>query len=102
MGEYAAVPGQVDEYGISMISNGDASVGGERSVAPPKPIPTPLSQTKDHGGGGHGHGGGPEKKLTFTEFLRTNMRLAEDRVLSFVGVFSTRYGTKWIPGKLSR
>ncbi len=100
MGEYAAVPGQIDEYGISMISKGDASVGGERSVAPPKPIPTPLSETKDHGGGGHGHGGGPEKQLTFTEFLRTNMRLAEDSVLSFVGVFSTRYGTKWIPGKL--
>ncbi len=36
--------------------------------------------------------------LNFTEFLRTNMRLAEDRVLSFVSVFSTRYGTKWIPG----
>ena len=36
--------------------------------------------------------------LNFTEFLRTNMRLAEDRVLSFVAVFSTRYGTMWIPG----
>jgi hypothetical protein len=38
------------------------------------------------------------KPLTFTEFLRVNMRLAEDRVLSFVTVFSTGYGTKWIPG----
>jgi hypothetical protein len=36
--------------------------------------------------------------LTFTEFLRVNMRLAEDRVLSFVTVFSTGFGTKWIPG----
>jgi len=26
------------------------------------------------------------------------MRLAEDRILSFVSVFSTGYGTKWIPG----
>ncbi len=34
----------------------------------------------------------------FTEFLRVNMRLAEDRILSFVCVFSTGYGTKWIPG----
>ncbi|RYH30583.1 hypothetical protein EON65_04695 [archaeon] len=37
-------------------------------------------------------------KITFTEFLRVNMRLAEDRILSFVCVFSTGYGTKWIPG----
>jgi cellulose synthase/poly-beta-1,6-N-acetylglucosamine synthase-like glycosyltransferase len=36
--------------------------------------------------------------LTFVEFLRTNMRLAEDRILSFVSVFSTGYGTKWVPG----
>lgn len=36
--------------------------------------------------------------LSFVEFLRVNMRLAEDRVLSFVTVFSTGYGTKWIPG----
>lgn len=36
--------------------------------------------------------------ITFTEFLRVNMRLAEDRILSFVCVFSTGYGTKWIPG----
>jgi cellulose synthase/poly-beta-1,6-N-acetylglucosamine synthase-like glycosyltransferase len=36
--------------------------------------------------------------LTFTEFLRVNMRLAEDRVLSFVTVFSTGFGTKWVPG----
>jgi hypothetical protein len=43
----------------------------------------------------HGH---RRPALNFTEFLRTNMRLAEDRVLSFVSVFSTRYGTKWIPG----
>jgi hypothetical protein len=27
------------------------------------------------------------------------MRLAEDRILSFVSVFSTGYGTKWVPGK---
>eukprot|EP00981_Chlorochromonas_danica_P002679 scaffold525_cov170-Ochromonas_danica.AAC.3 len=37
-------------------------------------------------------------KINFTEFLRVNMRLAEDRILSFVCVFSTGYGTKWIPG----
>eukprot|EP01040_Poterioochromonas_malhamensis_P017488 gene17488-20119_t len=37
-------------------------------------------------------------KLSFTEFLRVNMRLAEDRILSFVCVFSTGYGTKWVPG----
>ena len=36
--------------------------------------------------------------ITFTEFLRVNMRLAEDRILSFVCVFSTGFGTKWIPG----
>lgn len=36
--------------------------------------------------------------FTYTEFLRVNMRLAEDRILSFVCVFSTGYGTKWIPG----
>jgi cellulose synthase/poly-beta-1,6-N-acetylglucosamine synthase-like glycosyltransferase len=36
--------------------------------------------------------------LTFTEFLRVNMRLAEDRILSFVSVFSTGYGTKWVAG----
>eukprot|EP00599_Poterioochromonas_sp_BG-1_P000945 CAMPEP_0173148964 /NCGR_PEP_ID=MMETSP1105-20130129/10041_1 /TAXON_ID=2985 /ORGANISM="Ochromonas sp., Strain BG-1" /LENGTH=890 /DNA_ID=CAMNT_0014063735 /DNA_START=258 /DNA_END=2930 /DNA_ORIENTATION=- len=36
--------------------------------------------------------------ITFTEFLRVNMRLAEDRILSFVSVFSTGYGTKWVPG----
>eukprot|EP01034_Spumella_vulgaris_P022158 gene22158-28265_t len=39
-----------------------------------------------------------ETSITFTEFLRVNMRLAEDRILSFVCVFSTGYGTKWIPG----
>ena len=38
--------------------------------------------------------------ITWTEFLYANMRLAEDRVLSFVTVFSTGYGTKWIPGAL--
>ncbi len=42
--------------------------------------------------------GNGDNSLTFTEFLRTNMRLAEDRVLSFVSVFSTRDGTMWIPG----
>jgi len=36
--------------------------------------------------------------ISFTEFLRVNMRLAEDRILSFVCVFSTGFGTKWIPG----
>ena len=36
--------------------------------------------------------------MSFSEFLRVNMRLAEDRVLSFVTVFSTGFGTKWIPG----
>lgn len=36
--------------------------------------------------------------LTHTEFLRVNMRLAEDRILSFVCVFATGFGTKWIPG----
>ena len=33
--------------------------------------------------------------LSYTEMMRVNMRLAEDRVLSFVSVFSTGYGTKW-------
>jgi hypothetical protein len=42
----------------------------------------------------------PVAVFTFTEFLRVNMRLAEDRILSFVCVFSTGYGTKWIPGKI--
>jgi hypothetical protein len=37
-------------------------------------------------------------KISFTEFLRVNMRLAEDRILSFVCVFSTGFGTKWVPG----
>jgi len=37
-------------------------------------------------------------EITFTEFLRVNMRLAEDRILSFVSVFSTGYGTKWALG----
>lgn len=40
----------------------------------------------------------PKPSLTFTEFLRVNMRLAEDRILSFVCVFSTGMGTKWITG----
>jgi hypothetical protein len=40
----------------------------------------------------------PTGGITFTEFLRVNMRLAEDRILSFVCVFSTGFGTKWIPG----
>lgn len=39
-----------------------------------------------------------KKSITFTEFLRVNMRLAEDRILSFICVFSTGLGTKWIPG----
>jgi len=34
--------------------------------------------------------------LTFTEFLRMHLRLAEDRILSFVSVFCTGYGTKCI------
>jgi hypothetical protein len=42
--------------------------------------------------------GSAPAELSWTEFLRVNMRLAEDRVLSFVTVFSTGYGTKWIPG----
>jgi hypothetical protein len=69
------------------------------------------------GGGGGAVGGGEEDgnlqimsavaakpkgpdapALTFTEFLRVNMRLAEDRVLSFVLVFCTGFGTKWVPG----
>jgi cellulose synthase/poly-beta-1,6-N-acetylglucosamine synthase-like glycosyltransferase len=37
-------------------------------------------------------------KVSFAEFLRVNMRLAEDRILSFVCVFSTGFGTKWVPG----
>ena len=35
-------------------------------------------------------------RLTFTEFLRMHLRLAEDRILSFVSVFCTGYGTKCI------
>ena len=34
--------------------------------------------------------------LAFTEFLRMHVRLAEDRILSFVSVFCTGYGTKCI------
>ncbi len=36
--------------------------------------------------------------MSFLEFFRKSMTLAEDRVLSFVCVFSTGYGTAWIPG----
>eukprot|EP01038_Epipyxis_sp_PR26KG_P005571 gene5571-7695_t len=36
--------------------------------------------------------------ISLSDFLRANMRLAEDRVLSFVCVFSTEYHTKWIRG----
>jgi hypothetical protein len=36
--------------------------------------------------------------MSFSEFLRVNMRLAEDRILSFVSIFSTGYGTKWVLG----
>lgn len=36
-----------------------------------------------------------KNKVTYIEMMRVNMRLAEDRVLSFVSVFSTGYGTKW-------
>jgi hypothetical protein len=36
--------------------------------------------------------------LTFAEFLRVNMRLAEDRILTFVSIFSTGHGTKWVLG----
>eukprot|EP00602_Paraphysomonas_sp_CaronLab_P007790 CAMPEP_0185027752 /NCGR_PEP_ID=MMETSP1103-20130426/12954_1 /TAXON_ID=36769 /ORGANISM="Paraphysomonas bandaiensis, Strain Caron Lab Isolate" /LENGTH=559 /DNA_ID=CAMNT_0027561865 /DNA_START=78 /DNA_END=1754 /DNA_ORIENTATION=+ len=35
-------------------------------------------------------------KLTFTEFLRLHLRLAEDRILSFVSIFCTGYGTKCV------
>ena len=35
-------------------------------------------------------------KLSFTEFLRMHLRLAEDRILSFVSVFCTGYGTKCV------
>lgn len=34
--------------------------------------------------------------LSFTEFLRMHLRLAEDRILSFVSVFCTGYGTKCV------
>jgi cellulose synthase/poly-beta-1,6-N-acetylglucosamine synthase-like glycosyltransferase len=37
-------------------------------------------------------------KLTLAEFMRVNMRLAEDRVLSFVSVFASGMGTKWVTG----
>lgn len=33
--------------------------------------------------------------ITIIEFIRVNMRLAEDRILSFVVVFSTGFGTMW-------
>lgn len=39
--------------------------------------------------------GAAAERVTYTEMMRVNMRLAEDRVLSFVSVFSTGYGTKW-------
>jgi hypothetical protein len=38
------------------------------------------------------------ENINLKEFLRLNMRLAEDRILSFVSVFCTGHGTKWIPG----
>ena len=38
------------------------------------------------------------KKLTFIEFTRVNMRLAEDRILSFLSVFATGRGTRWTRG----
>jgi cellulose synthase/poly-beta-1,6-N-acetylglucosamine synthase-like glycosyltransferase len=40
--------------------------------------------------------------IDFTEFLRVNMRLAEDRILTFVSIFSTGLGTKWATGKKLR
>jgi hypothetical protein len=36
--------------------------------------------------------------ISFAEFLRVNMRLAEDRILTFVSVFCTGQGTKWVLG----
>ena len=48
------------------------------------------AQKKQHPGGA---------PITFTEFLRVNMRLAEDRILTFVSIFSTGFGTKWATGK---
>ena len=59
-------------------------------------LPPPPRSTKDLENNETVKPAGPI--LTFTEFLRVNMRLAEDRVLSFVTVFSTGFGTKWIPG----
>jgi len=35
---------------------------------------------------------------TFDTLLKSNLRLAEDRVLSFLVVFGTGMGTKWVPG----
>lgn len=69
------------------------------SAIPPQPS-QPSTDIESNHQNGHGHPtpapGAPI--ITFTEFLRVNMRLAEDRVLSFVTVFSTGFGTKWIPG----
>lgn len=59
----------------------------EAAIAPSKQSVNEVKEASMGGGG-----------ITFTEFLRVNMRLAEDRILSFVCVFSTGYGTKWIPG----
>jgi cellulose synthase/poly-beta-1,6-N-acetylglucosamine synthase-like glycosyltransferase len=61
-----------------------------------KTVPSPTSDLEVGGTNATAPRGCPT--LTFTEFLRVNMRLAEDRVLSFVTVFATGYGTKWIPG----
>jgi hypothetical protein len=65
----------------TVFSTASSTPSSQVSVLPPT---TPQ---------GDGTGG-----ITFTEFLRVNMRLAEDRILSFVCVFSTGFGTKWIPG----
>lgn len=67
------------EGGVRHSSPSNVSATNPSIHRPPSPPPAP-------------------EKFTFAEFLRVNMRLAEDRILSFVSVFSTGYGTKWIPG----
>jgi hypothetical protein len=72
----AAVPTDRSSHMTSDLASAMAAATGEA------PTPAPVG----------------ELVMSFTEFLRVNMRLAEDRVLSFVTVFSTGFGTKWIPG----
>ena len=73
----------ISEY-FKLLTASTAAVTAVSDNTGTTPLTTPTAAKKE--------------TITWTEFLFANMRLAEDRVLSFVSVFSTGYGTKWIPG----